>query len=220
MIPGLKYDPTKDLQPIATLSRTGLIMTFGSNLKSKSAREFVDIAKREPGKYACASATTTQRMGCEMFQARAGIKLLIVPYKTTASALTALSAGEADVNFADAGAAASQWQGGRAHPAAVTLPERMPLLASVPTMDEEGVKNFSMSAWYAVYAPEKTPSGVASTMREIVLKATKSKSFAEARDRMAMDSFDLTPNEVNSLIRREIELWRKVVLEQHIKVGE
>src|SRR5205823_3490155 len=94
MIPDLKYDPLKDMQPVATLGTIGLAMNLGSGIPFNSAREFVEAAKKNPGKYTCASATTTQRMACELFQARAGIKLLIVPYKATAAAVTALASGE------------------------------------------------------------------------------------------------------------------------------
>lgn len=218
MIPDLKYDPLKDLQPVATLSKTGLIMNVGAAIPFKSLHEFVAAAKERPGKYTCASATTTQRMACEMLQARAGINLLVVPYKATSGAITALASGEADVNFSDAGAARAQWQSGRVRGLAVTLPERMSALPQLPTFREEGVPDFNMTAWYAVYAPEKTPPAVIAAIRGIIGKAAKSKSFSDSLNQFAMEPMDLTPEEITQLIRREIQMWTKVVRDQHIKV--
>jgi tripartite-type tricarboxylate transporter receptor subunit TctC len=219
LIPDLRYDPLKDMQPVATMSKTGLIMNLGAGTPFKSAREFVEAAKKAPGKYTCATATTTKRMACEMLQARAGIKLLVIPYKATAAAMIALSSGEADTIFVDAGTAQGQWQSGRVRGVAVTLPERMKALPQLPTLREEGVANFNMTAWYAVYAPEKTPAAVAAAFREIVRKATKSKGFSDTLTQFAMEPLDLSPDEVKELIRREIHMWTDVVREQNIKVG-
>lgn len=219
MIPDLKYDPIKDMQPVATLGKIGLAMNLGAATQAKSAKEFIEAAKKEPGKYTCANATTTQRMACELFQSRAGIKLLLVPYKATAAAITALAAGEVDVAFIDAQSAKPQWQTGRARGVATTSPERSRALPNLPTMSEVGVPDFTMTAWFGLYAPEKTPPAVISAIREIVRKAATSKSFSDTLTQFTMEPMDLTPDQVTELIRREIQMWTKVVRDQNIKVG-
>lgn len=219
MIPDLKYDPLKDMQPVATLGKIGLAMNLGAATQAKTAREFIEAAKKEPGKYTCASATTTQRMACELFQSRAGVKLLIVPYKATAAAITALAAGEADVAFIDAQSAKPQWQTGRVRGVATTAPERSRALPNLPTMGEVGVPNFSMTAWFGVYAPEKTPPAVIAAMRGIVRKAATSKAFSETLTQFTMEPMDLPPDQITELIRREIQMWTNVVRDQNIKIG-
>jgi tripartite-type tricarboxylate transporter receptor subunit TctC len=112
MIPKLPYDPLKDLQPLATISKAGLVMNLGTSTPFKTAEEFVASARGNPGKHTCATASTTQRMACEFLQASGKIKLLIVPYKTTAAAMFAVASGEVDAIFVDAGTALAQWNTG------------------------------------------------------------------------------------------------------------
>jgi tripartite-type tricarboxylate transporter receptor subunit TctC len=143
--------------------------------------------------------------------------MLNVPYKASSAALLALVAGEADVNFADPGSSQAQWRPGRVRGIGVTSLERMPLLPNIPTLREEGVPDFNMVAWFAVWVPAKTPSTVAATTRDIIRKAARSKSFSDVLTQLMMDPLDITPDQVNERTRREIEMWRKVVKEQNIK---
>ncbi|MCY1195012.1 Tripartite tricarboxylate transporter family receptor [compost metagenome] len=214
IIPNLKYDPLKDYTPVATLAKTALVMNLGASTGSMSAREFIEAARKSPGKYTCATGSTTQRMACEMLNTTAGIKLLTVPYKATASAMTALASGEVDVIFVDAGSAKAQWQSGRVRGAAVTSERRLSALPALPTLREEGVANFNMAAWYAVYIPNQTPPAVVATIREIVRKSAKSPQFAEAMSNYAMERLDLTQEQINDMTRSEIQTWTKAVNEK------
>lgn len=217
VIPNLRYDPLKDYVPVASLSKTALILNLGTSTGSMSAREFIESAKKNPGKHTCASGSTTQRMACEMLQAAAGIKLLNVPYKSTAAAMIAIAGGEVDAIFVDAGTAKAQWQTGRVRGVAVTGPERMQALPRIPTLREEGVADFNMTAWYAAYAPNKTPPAVLAAIREIVRKSTASKTFADTLAQFAMEPMDLNPEQINDLTRREMQGWTNVVRQQNIK---
>jgi hypothetical protein len=89
-------------------------------------------------------------MACEFLQARR-VKLLNVPYKTTAAAMLAVASGEADTIFVDAGSSIAQWQTGRVRGSAVTSQERCRPCPSYPPRSEEGVPDYLMNAWYAAY---------------------------------------------------------------------
>jgi len=142
MIPKLGYDPLKDLTPLITTSKAGIVMSLGSGTSFKTLKEFVASARANPGKYTCATSSSTLRMACEFLQASAGIKLLLVPYKTTSAAMVALAAGEADIVFVDAGSAIPIWKTGRVRGVAVLTPERLPALPDIPTTREEGLPDF------------------------------------------------------------------------------
>ncbi|MBB1634914.1 hypothetical protein A9975_29160 [Cupriavidus sp. UME77] len=214
IIPHLKYDPVKDYTPVATLARTALVMNLGASTGSMTARAFIEAARKNPGKYTCATGSTTQRMACEMLNAMAGVKLLPVPYKATSSAMTALAGGEVDVIFVDAGSAKAQWQSGRVRGAAVTGERRIPGLPNLPTLREEGVSGFNMSAWYAVYVPNQTPPAVVAKIRDIVRISAKSQPFTEVMSSYAMEKLDLTPEQINDMTRDEIQTWTKAVNEK------
>jgi tripartite-type tricarboxylate transporter receptor subunit TctC len=220
MIPKLAYDPLKDLVPVQGISQAGLIMNLGTSTTFKSAREFVASAKANPGKHTCASATTTTRMACEYLQAAAGIKLLNVPYKTTAAAMLAVASGEADTIFVDAGSSIAQWQTGRVRGVAVTSPDRLSTLAKLPTMREEGVTDFNMSAWYAAYVRADTPPNIISAMRGILREVAKRPEIAETLTKYSMDPLPMVGDDLTTMNRREIERWSKLVRDNNIKLAE
>lgn len=219
MIPKLPYDPLKDLQPISTISKAGLVMSFGSATPFKTAREFVEAAKANPGKYTCATASTTLRMACEFLQASAGIKLLIVPYKTTAAAMLALMSGEADVMFADAGTFIPQWKTGRMRGAMATTAERLPGLPQLPTSREEGMPEFLMSAWYAFYFSAATPPAMAQAMREVLSKASEDQSVKNALSGFVHEPLRMSGNDITEMTRREIATWTNLIRTNHIKIN-
>jgi tripartite-type tricarboxylate transporter receptor subunit TctC len=217
MIPNLPYDPLRDFVPLTGIAKALLVMNLGTSTNFKTARDFIAAAKANPGKYTCASATTTTRLACELLQSTAGIKLLNVPYKATAGGVTALASGEVDVMFVDVSSVSSQWQSGRVRPVAVTGTTRMRSLPDLPTLREQGVPEYDMSAWFATYFPAKTPPEIASTMREILRKASKTKLMADTLNSFAMEPLDIAGDDVTQLTRREIEMWGKIVKQANIK---
>lgn len=218
MIPKLPYDPLKDLVPISTISKAGLVMSLGSGVSFKTTREFIAAAKAAPGKYTCATASTTLRMACEFLQASAGIKLLIVPYKTTAAAMLALASGEADVLFADAGSMIPHWKTGRVRGVMSTTAERMAGLPQLPTSREEGMPDFLMSAWYAFYFPAGTAPAVVHSMRDILSKAGESQTVKDALHAFVHEPLRLSGSEITAMTRAEIDTWRTLVRTNNIKI--
>jgi tripartite-type tricarboxylate transporter receptor subunit TctC len=217
MIPNLPYDPLKQMVPISGIARGGLVMNLGPSTPFQNARDFVAAARANPGKYTCASASTTTRLACELLQVTAGVKLLNVPYKATAAAATAVSSGETDVIFIDAGSARALWQTGRLRGVAVTQTTRMPTLANLPTLREDGVADYDLSAWYAAYAPLGTPPDVTATLRAIMRKAGSSKAVIDTLASFSIEPLDLVGDDLTAMNRREIEKWSKLVREQGIK---
>lgn len=217
MIANLPYDPLKDLQPLATLSKAGLVMSLGTSTQFKTARELVTDARAHPGKYTCASSTTSLRMACEFLQASAGIKLLIVPYKTTAAAMLAVASGETDIIFVDAGTSLPQWHTGRVRGVVVTTPERLPSLPQLPTTREEGLPDFLMGAWYAIYFRQGTPAPVVAAMTKIVREAAARQEVKQALATFVHEPFELVGDEVTAMNRREIAQWSRLVREHGIR---
>lgn len=217
MIPNLPYDPLKDLVPLASISQAGLVMNLGTST-SFTAREFVAAARANPGKYTCASTTTSLRMACEYLQASAGIKLLVVPYKTTAAAMLAVASGEMDVIFVDAGSSIAQWKTGRVRGVAVTTPDRLPTLPEVPAMREEGIPDFLMSAWYATYFRAGTPPAIADSMRRILREVASRPEVKEALKTYVHEPLELVGEDLTALNRNEIERWSKLVRDHGIKL--
>lgn len=217
MIPNLPYDPLRDFIPLVGLSKASLAFNLGISTQFKSVAEFIAAAKANPGKYTFASSTTTTRLAGELLQSLAGIKLLNVPYKTTAAGATALAAGEVDLMMADPSSVASFYKSGRVRPLAVTSPTRLTAMPNVPTLREEGVADYDVTAWFATYFAVKTPPELVATMRDILRKAVKAPSFAEALAAASMEPLDLVGDSISTLIRKETEMWTKVAREANLR---
>jgi tripartite-type tricarboxylate transporter receptor subunit TctC len=211
MIPNLPYDPLRDFIPLVGISKVMLAFNLGPSTSFKSVREFVEAAKANPGKYTFGSATTTSRLTGELLQSLAGIKLLNVPYKTTAAGLTAVAAGEVDLMFADAASARPLWDTGRVRYLAFTGSTRSSIMSQVPTMKEEGVPDYDLVAWFATYFAAKTPPDAVTAMREILRKAVKTPAFVETLTKANMEPLDLAGEEINAMTRREIETYTTVL---------
>ncbi len=211
------YDPIKDMAPLMTISKADLILSLGSSINIKSAREFVVAAKKSPGKYTCATASTTSRMSCEYFQRSAGIELLTVNYKTTAAAVLAVASGEVDTMIVDAGSFLSGWSTGRMWPVAIAADKRDPEMPEVPTMAEEGIPNFKMGAWYGVFFKAGTPPEKVAAMREIFLKASQAPVVKTALKNFLHKPYILTGKEAAVMHKGEIDHWMKFVREQKIQ---
>ncbi|MCY1195028.1 Tripartite tricarboxylate transporter family receptor [compost metagenome] len=220
MMTKLPYDSQKDLLPLATISKTGMVMSIGGAAPFKTLHEFVKAARAQPGKYTCASASPSLRMACEYLQASAGIKLLVVPYKTTAAAMLAVASGEADAVFADASSSLTFWQTGRLKGVAFATPERTPAFPQIPVTREEGLPDFVMGVWYGFYFKAGTPPEVAATMRELLRKAAATAAVKDALKTFAHEPLDLTPAQMADLTRKETERWSKLVRDHKIKFND
>jgi tripartite-type tricarboxylate transporter receptor subunit TctC len=202
---------------LAGISTTPLYMNLGSSTPFKSAAEFIAAARATPGKYTCASSTTSTRLACELLDATAGIKTLNVPYKTSGGALTAVASGEADVFFIDIGSARPLWQSGKVRAVAVTSAKRASALPDVRTLQEQGAANYDFVAWFAAYLPAKTPPEVVAKVRDILRAAYRTKGFGEALAVYGHEPLDSSGSELAELNRREIDKWSRLVKERNVK---
>ncbi|MBT2336603.1 tripartite tricarboxylate transporter substrate binding protein [Variovorax paradoxus] len=219
MIPNLPYDPLKDMVPLNAIGKSGLVMNLGVSTQFRTGREFVAAARASPGKYTCASSSTTTRMACDLLQATAAVKMLNVPYKTAAAALMGVAGGEADVVFLPDDQARAQWQAGRMRGVAVTQTSRMATLPNLPTLREEGLPEYDLTVWYAMYVGKNTPPEAVSALRDIVGRANRTKPMLDTLAGFSLEPLDLVGADVTAHNRREIETWTKLVKSQALKLA-
>lgn len=217
LMPQLPYNPLTDFAPLRGIATGSLIMNLGPSTPFKSAGEFVAAAKASPGKYTCGSASTTTRLACELFDATAQVKTLNVPYKTIAAAMTALASGETDLFFITIDSSRPHWQSGRVRGVATTSPVRLDALPQMPTMKEEGVGDYEVTAWFAAYFPKNTPPEIVHAMQKILAEAHKTPAFTEMLRSNALEPLPLAGDALTELNRKEIEKWKRVVQAQGVK---
>jgi tripartite-type tricarboxylate transporter receptor subunit TctC len=164
----------KDFKPVALLGKGGQIMVVNPKMPVKSVAEFIDLAKKEPGKLTFGSGSSSSRIAGELFQQMADVKLVHVPYKSNPMGVTDLLGGQIDMMITDAATGLPQVNGGKLRALAVSSLKRSPLAPDVPTIDEAGVKGYEMGYWFAAYVPSGTPDPVVGKLNELLVKATQS----------------------------------------------
>ncbi|MGH8623122.1 MAG: Bug family tripartite tricarboxylate transporter substrate binding protein, partial [Burkholderiales bacterium] len=170
----IPYDPVRDFTAVTALARGGQVMIVHPRVPAKTVKEFIALAKRQPGKLTFGSGSSSSRVASELFQQMAGLKLVHVPYKSNPMAVTDLVGGHIDMMITDVVTGLPQVQAGKVRALGVSSPKRMPNVPELPTIAEAGVKGYELTFWFAAYAPAKTPPAVAARLRELFIGATKS----------------------------------------------
>lgn len=209
----LGYDPLKDFLPVATLVEFPMYLFVNAGSPYKSVEDLMQRARQEPGKVSFGSASATQRLMGEMLQQKASVKLVNAPYRTTAAALTDLSAGGLiDVLFTDAASAKGQWQAGRIRPLAVGGSKRVEASRDIPTVDEAGVKGYDLvGSWFGAWVPAQTSPAIVTRLNSLFANAMKTKRVQDAMAASSLQQLAMTPEEFARFQAAEMEKMGRVV---------
>ncbi|OZI37372.1 ABC transporter substrate-binding protein [Bordetella genomosp. 10] len=208
----LKFDPVNDIAPIVRISQGPLILVANPKLPAKTFKEFIALAKAEPGKITFASSGTGSIVHAagELLNQRAGIKLRHIPYKGTGPALADTLSGTVDVFFSSAAAAIPMIQSGKLRALAVTTAERIPTLPDVPTVQESGVPDYAVPLWHGLIAPKGTPPEIVEKINAAVNSALQSTDLAEKLKAEGLTPAGGTSAEFASIIKNEVATWHKL----------
>jgi len=190
------------------------------SVPAKSLREFIAFAKNHSGKLtiAIAGQGSTAHFSAELLKARAGIDLLLVPYKGSGPAVTDLMGGQVDLIMDAPSVTMPYVKAGRLRAIAVTRTERLSALPNVPTFEEAGLKNFEASGWQGLLVPTGTPPAAVAKLANAL---TKTLAYTEVRDRFidqGLDPAPSTPEQFGAYIRAEIEKWGRVAKAANLKI--
>ena len=155
----LPFHPVRDLEPVSMAFQGFFnILVINPNVPAKNLKEFIALAKSQPGKIDYGTATSGSKICVEMFKSMAGIDLQMINYKSSPQALNDLMGGQLQLVCEPVATAMPNIQAGRLRSLGVTSLTRHPAAKDLPTVAEEGLPGFEYSAWVAVFAPAKTPS--------------------------------------------------------------
>jgi len=207
------YDAVRDFAPLSLFSMAPNILVVHASVPVKSVKEFVALAKSSPGKlnYSSAGAGTTQHLAGELFNLRAGTKIVHVPYKGSAPSITALISGEVDLTYANIPAISAHVKAGRLRPLANLGPKRSDQLPEVPTMREAGIKGVEVVVWYGVLAPAATPRDIVAKLADAIARAARSPDTSQRLQDLGAEPVGNTPEEFGKLLREELVRWAEVV---------
>ncbi|TWG89197.1 tripartite-type tricarboxylate transporter receptor subunit TctC [Cupriavidus gilardii J11] len=215
----LPYDPVKSFDPIGIAGRTGLILLANRDAPASNLKEWVAKAKAEPGKYSYGSfgTGTTAHFAGEMLLNATGTKLLHVPYKGSAPAMTDLIGGQIPYTVDTVAAAVPQVKGGKVKAIAVTTARRSALLPNVPTVAESGYPGINADTWLALVGPAGMPADVKVKLEKALADVM---ADADTKDKLLAAGFE--PSYANAaqladLINKELPVMRAVAQRANIK---
>ena len=209
----LPYDPVKDLTPISVLCRITPVLVINPSLPVHSVQELIALAKNEPGtlNYGSYGIGTYAHLSMEDFKQRTGTKIVHIPYRGAAPAVTALLAGDVGMLLLNLRSIEEHEKTGKARILAAASAKRALLRPDLPTIAESGVPGFSTTAWFALWGPANMAPDLVAKIHADVSKAL---DLPQTREFFRVNSFervDLTPEQFSQLIQDDLTHWGALV---------
>ena len=215
----LSFDPVNDITAVIQMSQGPFLVVVHPSLPVKSIKDLIALAKAKPNglNYASSGQGSITHLATELFIDMAGIKMVHIPYKGTSPAITDTIAGQTQVLFGSVAAALPQMRNGRFRGIAVTTPKRIDGAPEIPTVSESGLKGYEVVLWHGLIAPKGLPKPILVRINGELNKILQNKDM---QDKLAGDGVSAaggTPGQFAALIKKEIDLWRKVAQKAGVK---
>lgn len=215
----LPYDASKDFAPLTLVSKVPSLYVVHPDLPVKNLREFIAYAASKPGKlnYGSAGNGSAGHLAFEYLKMVSGIYVLHVPYRGTGPMLTDLMAGRLDAASVGAPALMQLIKAGKLRCIATGSAARLPQLPDVPTVAEQGFKDFEMTQWYGLMAPAKWPKSNLAKLEAEAIKATRSSAVKDKLSAETALSVGNTGAEFGAFIQAEQARWKPIIARAQIK---
>jgi len=212
LYPKLSFNFLNDFDPVAGIIRVPNVMTVTKNFPAKNVQEFIEYAKKNPGKINMASsgAGTSVHLSGEMFKFMAGVDMKHVPYKGAGPAITDLIGGQVDVLFDNMPSIIGHIRQGSVRALGVTSAQRSPALPDIPAVGEI-VPGYEASAWFGMAVPKGTPRAVIDRLNHEVNAALADPVMKARLADLGGVPIPGTPEDFWKLHRMETEKWAKIV---------
>jgi tripartite-type tricarboxylate transporter receptor subunit TctC len=207
----LPYNPEKDLQPITQLTSVGNVVVVHPSVAATSIKEFIALAKSQPGKINYATTGTGNVIGIAHFKVVAGIDMVPIPYKGTGQAVIDLIAGHVQFFFMNPLVAVPHVKTGKLRGLAVTSPTRNPSLPDMPTVAESGLPGFKNITWHSILVPAKTPMPIVKRLNTEIVKIVNLPDVQERLLGQGLTPVGSTPEHVKALMKEESSEVAKLV---------
>ncbi len=222
LVPKLPYDTLKDFASVSmVLDNSATVLVVNNDVPANSMKELLAWIRANPGKvsYASSGNGSGGHMSMELLQSMAGTKMQHVPYKGASQALSDVVGGQTSMIFTLPLAVSSLAKAGRVKILAISSRNRSAQMADIPTVAESGVPGYEASLWYAIVTARGTPRSIIDRLNAAVREAVASPEVRETYANSGGEAVSSTPEELDRHIVRELEKWRKVIIDANIKAG-
>jgi tripartite-type tricarboxylate transporter receptor subunit TctC len=208
----LAYDPLKDLTPVSMVSLNGMALVVNPQLPVQSLAEFVAYAKNHPGQinYSLAGIGQSSHLASASLAARAGLKLVAVPYQSTPPALIGLVSGAVQMFFGNVSDVLDLVHSGKARLLAISTEKRMPQLPDIPTVSET-IPDFVMTGWIGYFAPAGTPKEIIDKVSRELVAICREPDVVKIMANVGIDAIGTTPEKFSKVIEHDVPIARSAV---------
>lgn len=215
------YQALRDFAPIGLISQGPYLLVAHPSVPVRGVKDLLALAKAQPGKldYGSAGTGATNHLAMELFKSMTGTNINHVPYKGGALATTDLVGGHIDLSMLSIGPLLPHVQAGRLRALGITSAKRFALLPDLPTISESGVPGYEAITWFGLLAPAGTPKTALTRLSDALQKVLRAPETREKFQRRGAEPGNKNTAEFGELIRRETELYGKLVNESGIKVN-
>jgi tripartite-type tricarboxylate transporter receptor subunit TctC len=213
LVPQRKYELMRDLVPIAPINVADLVIVVHPSLPANSLKEFIALAKAQPGKlnYASSGQGTPYHMAGELFKSMAGIDLVHVPYRNSGEARNGVIGRQVQVMIDSVTTMAPNVNQGQVRALATTGKTRSSVLPEVPTAKEAGLEGYEATIWLGLMAPNGTPKPVIDRLNAAINAAIKRPEIVKLWADQGAAPMSMTPEEFDKFLRGDIVKWAEVV---------
>ena len=214
----LPYDPDTAFAPVSLLAELPLAMMVNPQVPAKTAKEFIALAKGQPGKlsYSTSGAGSGPHLAAEMFKQSTGTFILHVPYRGGGPALTDLLAGHVQLSFLTVLEASGHIKAGRLRALAVTSGKRVSALPDVPTLAESVLPGFNSISWIGVLAPAATPRDIVDKLSADIREVLAADDVKGKLTELGAIPMGMTPGQFATLIADDRKRYARIIKERGI----
>jgi tripartite-type tricarboxylate transporter receptor subunit TctC len=215
----LQFDPAKSFAPVALVATSGLMVVINPQLPARNIKEFIDLAKRQPGKmhYSSPGNGGPQHLAMELLKLETGIDVVHVPYKGAAGALADVVGGHVQAMISATQTAYPHVQSGKLRAIGLMSAERSAAYPDVPTLKEQGLQGLEVETWYGAFAPAATPPAVIQKVNTDLNAVLNEPAIREALAKQGMTPVGGPPERLGSVVKSELARWPRVVNAAGIK---
>jgi len=213
LYPALPYDAIRDFAPVIYAVSTVSVLSAHPALPVRSLKELLALARAKPGQltYASGGNGTSLHLFMELLKMNTAVDIVHVPYKGSGPAVIALMAGEVSIIFDPMPSSLPHIKAGKLRALSVSSGKRSPILPDVPTTIEAGVPGYDYLSWLSFVAPAGTPREVVNKLNTEFNRILRDPEVREKLGSLGMSTVGGTPEELGAHIRRQVEIWTKVI---------
>jgi tripartite-type tricarboxylate transporter receptor subunit TctC len=209
----MPFDAKTDLVPVASIAEAPQVIAVNKDVPAKTLQDLIALAKAKPDSitYASAGVGTTMHLAGDRFARLAGVKLVHVPYRGAAPAVTDVVAGVVQVIPVSAGPIMGFVRSGQLRVLAAAVPRRLKYFSDVPTAAEAGLPGYEMTTWFALVAPRGTPDAIVATLHGLIADMLADPASIKRLEGSFLDRMPSTRPEFAAFVAAEFRKWETVV---------